>query len=217
MKKLLCLTLVLMLCFCNVFAAENDADKALAEVNLLPFGAEYSADEPVTRAEFAKIMCQLVNLSKTAQISYSGKCTFPDVNENSEFTPYINLCAERGILHGFEDGTFRPEEHISVVQAAKLITYELGYSMNTERLGGYPNGIMLQGVSLGIFNGIDAITDASLKKGDAVKVLANSIDVPLLMQTSFGEVEEFTVMNGKNGVALMTIRSMYLEGEEAAK
>lgn len=217
MKKLLCLTLVLMLCFCNVFASENDADKTLADVNLLPFGEEYNADDPVTRAEFAKIMCQLVNLSKTAQISYSGKCTFPDVDENSEFTPYINLCAERGILHGFEDGTFRPEEHISVVQAAKLISYELGYSMNVERLGGYPNGVMLQGVSLGIFGGIDAITDSPLTKGAAARMLASSIDVPLLMQTSFGETAEFTVMNGKNGVALMTIRNMYLKEKEAAK
>ena len=53
--------------------------------------------------------------------------TFPDVPATEWYYTYVTDLATNGILGGYEDGTFRPSEGVSLGQALKMIMIAAGY------------------------------------------------------------------------------------------
>ncbi len=51
----------------------------------------------------------------------SGELRFSDVTESDWFYAPVTWLAERGILRGFEDGTFRPQDTLTEMQLIKLL------------------------------------------------------------------------------------------------
>ncbi|MEX0271839.1 S-layer homology domain-containing protein [Leptolyngbyaceae cyanobacterium UHCC 1019] len=50
-----------------------------------------------------------------------SQSSFPDVPSNYWATPFISELAARGVIAGFEDGTFRPEQPVTRAQFAAMI------------------------------------------------------------------------------------------------
>ena len=53
--------------------------------------------------------------------------TFSDVPPGSTFYTYIECLACRGIISGYQDGTFRPSSNVTRGQAAKIVANSAGY------------------------------------------------------------------------------------------
>lgn len=53
--------------------------------------------------------------------------TFPDVPKTEWYYTYVTDLATSGVLGGYEDGTFRPSEGVSLGQALKMIMIAAGY------------------------------------------------------------------------------------------
>lgn len=72
-----------------------------------------------------KILCAVLMLSMlfTSVIVNA----YPDVEENTYANEAITVLSDLGILNGFEDGTFKPEDTITRAQMAKVICRCLGY------------------------------------------------------------------------------------------
>ncbi|HEX8220430.1 MAG TPA: S-layer homology domain-containing protein [Chloroflexia bacterium] len=60
----------------------------------------------------------------------TGPCTvsFPDVPQGSTFYDYVRCLACRGIIGGFSDGTFRPNERVTRGQLSKIIANAAGFT-----------------------------------------------------------------------------------------
>lgn len=77
--------------------------------------------EPMNRAEFLKVLLGDKDVSEV-----NTNC-FPDVDPNAWFAPYVCLAKEEGMISGYPDGTFHPENNVSLPEVAKIMTgyYEL--------------------------------------------------------------------------------------------
>lgn len=84
----------------------------------------FKPDQPVTRAQFAKIMTIALRIPEVKPASP----TFSDVPTNHWAYGYIEAAAKRGLLKGFPDGTFKPEDPVSKAQAAAIIARENGWT-----------------------------------------------------------------------------------------
>jgi murein DD-endopeptidase MepM/ murein hydrolase activator NlpD len=75
-------------------------------------------NEPITRAEFLKLLIDnhILELPSVPSIE------FPDVPIGHPYYFYIKEAQTRGIIHGYEDGTFGPYDKITRAQAAKVLT-----------------------------------------------------------------------------------------------
>ena len=71
----------------------------------------------ITRAEFTKLIVYLLGFQDLKYQTYS----FSDVETGFWASDFIQTACDRGIVAGFEDGTFRPEEYITRGQAAIII------------------------------------------------------------------------------------------------
>ena len=79
----------------------------------------FRPDQNISRAEAVKIMLRLVSLDDPKHGSQAQD--FPDVPQNAWFSAYIKQASLHGIVQGYEDGTFKPQNPITRAEAAKLM------------------------------------------------------------------------------------------------
>ncbi|MDF2838104.1 MAG: inlA, partial [Paenibacillus sp.] len=80
--------------------------------------AAFSPDQAITRAEFAAIIVRALGLPVDSG-SYQGK--FADVDVNDWYADAVQTAYSYGLVGGYEDGTFRPQDNISREQAMKIL------------------------------------------------------------------------------------------------
>ena len=103
---------------------------------------------------------------------------------------YIQTAWENYIIQGYDDNTFRPENSITYNELQKIIVSALGYTQYAEMQGGYPDGYLTYSEKYNIMNNIDTSdSNAYVTRKDAMQMIYNSLDAPLLvyMQTNYLE------------------------------
>lgn len=84
----------------------------------------FQPNTTVNRAEAVKMLLLATQLTE----SESGSLlplAFSDVQDTDWFAPHVRNAAEREIVQGYADGTFRPEQSITRAEAAKIIAVSL--------------------------------------------------------------------------------------------
>ena len=76
---------------------------------------EFAPDEELTRGMLVTI------IGRMGGAEMSASAAFADVDEDAYYSPYIAWAAENGIVNGFEDGTFRPDESVTREQTAAIL------------------------------------------------------------------------------------------------
>lgn len=86
----------------------------------------FRSDHPITRAELVEIV---VNLLKTPHESKKNCDTnilyFEDVSLDQWFVPSLCIAVKNGIITGFDDGTFRARESITIAEFSKIFVNAL--------------------------------------------------------------------------------------------
>ncbi len=105
--------------------AEDEALEGLAAQELYRRGViggfpdgEFKGDRPVNRAEAAKFLLLACNLPTDAP--FSGRLR--DVLANQWYTPFVEAAADRGIISGYPDGTFRPANTVNRAEFLKMLS-----------------------------------------------------------------------------------------------
>jgi len=82
----------------------------------------YKPDKTINRAEFTKIIIG-AKFSETEikDCISKEKTLFPDVTKDKWFAKYICVAKSKGIIKGYKDGKFKPENEINFTEAAKII------------------------------------------------------------------------------------------------
>jgi predicted DNA-binding antitoxin AbrB/MazE fold protein len=82
----------------------------------------FKPDAKINRAEFTKIIMESV---------YPGEAVvencFSDVQSNDWFADYVCNAKEKGVVGGYNDGTFKPAENINFAEAAKIINIAFNF------------------------------------------------------------------------------------------
>ena len=151
LKKFLALVLAMMMTLslmvtvnASSFDDDEDITKVYAEAVdvLTELGVikGYGGDDPnegkflpknnITRAEVAAILYRLYTGDvKDANIHlYDGFSEFTDVGANQWFTPYVNFCANNGLIQGRGNGKFDPKGNITGYETLVMILRAIGYN-----------------------------------------------------------------------------------------
>ncbi len=74
-------------------------------------------DDYVTRAEMAVIFTRISDMDASSQLEH----VFKDVSEAAWYAPYIDFVQSDGVMIGYGDGTFRPNENMTRAELASAI------------------------------------------------------------------------------------------------
>lgn len=158
------------------FPDVSDADTALAVEVLSGLGivsggsdGNYYPDQGLTRAQF----CKLAVLAEGHGDQVSGsayRTLFSDVSGSHWAASYINLACEEGLVSGYGNGTFGPDDPVTVGQAVTVVLRLLGYT--TDQVGPFwPEDYMALGEQLGLLEGVSLPPDHALTRGEAALML----------------------------------------------
>ncbi len=111
--------------------------------------------DTVTRAEAAKVLSVAFSISGT-----DGE-TFADVADDHWAKAYIDSMKKSGIINGYPDGTFMPENNVSYEEFIKMTIEALGKGEQAKADGGYPFGYIKLAASLGITAGLEFSNDTA--------------------------------------------------------
>ena len=126
----------------------------------------------LTRAQFCKMAVYAMDGSSELG-RYSTVTIFPDVKPSLWAASYINMAAKKGVIAGFADGKFKPNQTVTTGQAVTILMRGLGYK--DENMGGvWPQGYMGEAQTCGLLKST-GITSAysALTRGQAAKLFLN--------------------------------------------
>ena len=81
-------------------------------------GGKFDPSGSVTRAEFVTILKRLSGDGDEV----AGNAGFSDVSADAWYYPYVTWAADRGLVQGYPDGTFRPDAKILRSEMASLLS-----------------------------------------------------------------------------------------------
>ena len=172
MKKFLSLVLALVMTMSlvTVSAGAKDFDdngdidykEAVDVISALGIVDGYSdgsfrPDGSLTRGAAAKIICNLILGPTTASALSASTAPFKDVPTTNVFAGYITYCAQRGIISGYGDGTFRPTGTLTGNAFMKMLLGALGYDSSIEGYTGsnWQVNVTKQAIGIGLEDGND--------------------------------------------------------------
>ena len=149
----------------------------------------------VTRAEFVTMMTAASSY-KDSIGSGSGVSLFKDVKSDHWASEYIKLAVEQGWMTGYVDGTFRPDNQITLEEACTALLKMLGYDSST-LAGSYPSAQLSKASSVGLRDDVDAAQGEALTRQDCVMLFYNLLVSDDSSGTVYGTTLGYTVTNGE--------------------
>ncbi|MBQ3461605.1 MAG: von Willebrand factor type A domain-containing protein, partial [Clostridia bacterium] len=132
---------------------------------------ELHLERTLTRAEFTKIFCDAF-LKDGIKNGHEMK-DFPDINGHWA-KDYITKAVAAGVIAGFEDGTFKPDETVTYEQAVKMIVaYLESDSYSAEKK--YPEGYIGAALDMGISDGVTKLIGETITREDVVYLVDNAL------------------------------------------
>ncbi len=181
MKYNLTKVAALLLCFfmlsgITVFGADT-GEAEIAELlnqmsimNGYPDG-ELRLSQPVTRAEFSKIAV-MASPYKNHVASGLAVSPFADVRYGHWAAPYVKLASSGGLLTGYPDATFKPDQTVLLEEAVTVYLRLLGYT-NEDFGYSWPYGQIGLAQNAGLLDNIEASVGTAMTRRDVMVLTYN--------------------------------------------
>ena len=192
MKKLLVVLLAVVLVFglaTSAFAYTDTDDlgtvqqdsiyrlSALGVLNGYPDGT-FGATSQITRAEFAKMACELAGLGDVSDVLKNTPSSFSDVAAGAWYTGYINVAASQGFINGYPDGTFLPNNNISMAEVVTILMRVAGYNDNLP--GPWPFDYIAEAGKQDVTDDVTFVSNLAATRSDVAVMSNNALDMILV-------------------------------------
>ncbi|MBP3581103.1 MAG: S-layer homology domain-containing protein [Clostridia bacterium] len=182
-KLLLCAVFAAAVMSLCAFAIEAPAVATTETINTIKLLEIANGDEngnmnyskTVTRAEFVKMAVSAsVNKEKAKNnsVSYS---LFPDVKNTFWGAGYISTAIESGLVNGYLDGTFRPNNDVTLEEGVTIVLRLLGYTTSDFK-GSYPASQLEKYTELELDKNISAVKGDKLTREECMILLYNLLN-----------------------------------------
>lgn len=110
----------------------NDASvMSLTSMGILSGNGDgkFRPDDLLTRAEFSAMISRVTGVDDITASDLPDESRFSDIESDYWAFKYITFCSSiNSFIDGYADGTFRPNENISIAQAVKICLSAIGYN-----------------------------------------------------------------------------------------
>ena len=156
-------------------ASYAEAVKMLSEAGIIQGDANgrFNPEQTVTRAQAAAFLCRMLGIEETAKVKKSTK--FSDVPQNYWASGYVAAIADQGVISGFTDGTFKPNNPVTYAQMIKLLVCAWGYEDEALQKGGYPNGYVAIAEQYGITAGVTIVNSQNCPRKNVAQLCCNTL------------------------------------------
>ena len=98
-------------------SASNTAVQTSITLGGMDAGQTGSLDAAVTRGAFARMLVAFSAYRESAASQGAVGTLYKDVPGSSQWAPYIRIAVQQGWMNGYTDGTFRPDNAVTLEEA----------------------------------------------------------------------------------------------------
>ena len=188
----LALCLTLSLCVGAQAAGSGAKQEALQALGILTAGD--SLTSPVTRAQFAQMLVAASPYQDGAE-GY-GSSLFKDLKGDHWASGYVRIAIEQGWMTGYVDGSFRPDQAVTLEEGCAALLKALGYDP-TALKGAYPAAQLSKASSIGLLDDVSASRGSKLTQQDCVHLFYNLLTAQTSTGTVYGTSLGYSITNGQ--------------------
>ena len=158
----------------------------------------FRPDAPVSRAEMAVVMANLLNLDYNY---YATSCPFTDVPTWAQGC--VGACYANGIVSGRTATTYDPNASVTAIEAASMMMRALGYfKYPSDYADGFVLSTVRQASKIGLFDDVNADTSAPLTRNQVAQLALNTLESTMVdakktsADITVGEGDTSVTING---------------------
>ena len=178
-------------------------------VTLGAFSTEEAAQltTPLTRGQLAKLLVAFSAYHSTANTQGSIGTLYTDVNGSSAYAPYIRIAVQQGWMSGYTDGSFRPDNTVTLEEACTAALTLLGYDITT-LTGGFPAAQLNKASAIGLRSNLGCTQGQTLTLEEGTVLLYNALTANTASGSVYGTTLGYTVTNGQVDVSSILLSNL---------
>lgn len=172
---------------------------------------------PVTRGAFARMLTAFSNYRDSVSAQGTVGTLFADVPSDSANAPYVRIAVQNGWMNGYTDGSFRPDNAVTLEEACTAVLKLLGYKM-TELSGAFPQAQLNKASQLGLRTNLNCGQGQPMNYQDCSVLLYNALTANTSGGGSYGASLGFTVTDGQvdpSSVMMASLKGPFITAEGA--
>ncbi len=151
---------------------------------------------PLTRGDFARMLTMASAYRETVNEQSAVGSLFTDVNSATENAAYIRIAVQQGWMTGYTDGTFRPDDGVTLEAACASALSLLGYKA-ADLSGAFPQAQLNKAAELGLRSGLTRGQGSAMTRTDAAILLYNTLVATTQTGSVYGTSIGLTVSEGQ--------------------
>ena len=161
----------------------------------------------VTRGAFARMLVSYSTFRESVGSQGAVGTLYKDLPGTSAYAPYVRIAVQQGWLSGYTDGTFRPDNAVTLEEAVTAVLKLLGYKM-TELSGSFPQAQLNKASELGLRNQLDRQQGEALNYEECAILMYNTLTANSASGSAYGTSLGFTVSNGQVDTSSVMMSSL---------
>ena len=188
-------------------AASNAAVQTAVTLGGLTSEQASALSTALTRGQLAKLLVAFSAYRESAATQGNTDTLFTDVDSGNEYAPYIRIAVQQGWLSGYTDGSFRPDNGVTLEEACTAALKLLGYDVATLS-GSFPAAQLNKASSLGLRAGLSAVQGQGLTLEDAAVLFYNALTASTAENQTYAATLGFTVTDGRIDLSSVLLSSV---------
>ena len=188
-------------------AGSNAAVQAAVALGGMTTEQSAQLDSPLTRGQLARLLTAFSSYRESVATQGSTGTLFSDVNGASAYGPYIRVAVQQSWLSGYLDGSFHPDNTVTLEEACTAVLKLLGYDV-TALSGTFPAAQLNKASSLGLRSNISASQGSALTLAEGAQLVYNALTAATNDGQVYGSTIGFTVTDGQVDVASIVMDSV---------
>ena len=170
----------------------------------------------VTRGAFARMLVAFSTFRESVGAQGTVGTLYTDVPGTSPWAPYIRIAVQQGWLNGYTDGSYRPDNAVTLEEACTAVLKLMGYKM-TELNGSFPNAQLNKASEIGLRTNLERKPGEAMNYEDCAALLYNALTANTASGSAYGTSLGFTVSNGQvdgSTVLMSSLQGPFVAGAD---
>ena len=169
---------------------------------------------PLTRGALTKLMVAFSAYRESAKTQGSTGTLFSDVGSGSAYASYVRIAVQQGWISGYTDGSFRPDNAVTLEEACTAVLKLLGYDVTTLS-GTFPAAQLNKANELGLRDNLTKTQGEGMTLEDGAVLLYNALTATTAEGKVYASSLGFTVNNGVvdvSSILLSNVKGPFVAG-----
>ena len=182
----------------------NTALQTAITLGAVPSGQELGAN--ITRGAFAKMLVSFSTYRESVSAQGTVGTLYRDVPGTSQWAPYIRIAVQQGWMNGYTDGSFRPDNTVTLEEACAAVLKLLSYK-TTDLTGSFPQAQLSKAQQIGLRDQLTCTQGQAMTYEQCTLLLYNALRANTASGSAYGSSLGFTVSNGQVDTSSVLLKS----------